>query len=276
MVVEAELFPAIFPSLKDSDEYVRKNVATLVREVCKHTPELAQMIVNAGGVAALVDYVNASKDNAAMPGIMALGYISVFNERLASAVISFHGIEPIMVVFRHKSDPHIRAACAWYVSCLTGCGPRPRRADRYEHCWGDGRRRGNHRKKGFWCLCTQRRRNYFLTKLLLSPSRALGQIGRHTSQHAEKVAEANAFPLLLEASMDEAGGVDLQSKVRPRISCLRGCERVETCFNAPPLRAGEACPEECPPKVHQPPSPRGSVGRCPARDAQTRGGPGKL
>ena len=33
----------------DSDEYVKKNVATLVREVCKHSPELAQLIVNAGG-----------------------------------------------------------------------------------------------------------------------------------------------------------------------------------------------------------------------------------
>jgi hypothetical protein len=48
--------------------------------VAKHTPELAKLIVNAGGAAALVDYVKEAKGNARLPGIMALGYISAFSE----------------------------------------------------------------------------------------------------------------------------------------------------------------------------------------------------
>ena len=40
LVVEAEVFPTIFKCLKDPDEYVRKNVATLIREIVKHTPEV--------------------------------------------------------------------------------------------------------------------------------------------------------------------------------------------------------------------------------------------
>ncbi len=40
MVVEAEIFPATLVCLKDPDEYVRKNVATLIREITKHTPEV--------------------------------------------------------------------------------------------------------------------------------------------------------------------------------------------------------------------------------------------
>ena len=39
MVVEAEIFPAVLSCLKDQDEYVKKNVATLIREIAKHTPE---------------------------------------------------------------------------------------------------------------------------------------------------------------------------------------------------------------------------------------------
>eukprot|EP00061_Rhincodon_typus_P018412 g47578.t1 len=39
MVVEAEIFPAVLTCLKDSDEFVKKNVATLIREIAKHTPE---------------------------------------------------------------------------------------------------------------------------------------------------------------------------------------------------------------------------------------------
>ena len=40
MVVEAEIFPAVLTCLKDVDEYVKKNVATLIREIAKHTPEV--------------------------------------------------------------------------------------------------------------------------------------------------------------------------------------------------------------------------------------------
>lgn len=40
MVVEAEIFPAAFACLNDTDEYVKKNCATLIREIVKHTPEV--------------------------------------------------------------------------------------------------------------------------------------------------------------------------------------------------------------------------------------------
>lgn len=40
MVVVSEVFPAAIVSLRDPDEYVRKSVATLMREVVKHTPEV--------------------------------------------------------------------------------------------------------------------------------------------------------------------------------------------------------------------------------------------
>lgn len=40
MVVEADIFPAVLSCLKDSDDYVKKNVATLIREISKHTPEV--------------------------------------------------------------------------------------------------------------------------------------------------------------------------------------------------------------------------------------------
>jgi len=58
---------------------VRKNVASLVREVAKHTPELAQLIVNSGGVMAIVDYVENSRGSAVMPGVVALGYIGALS-----------------------------------------------------------------------------------------------------------------------------------------------------------------------------------------------------
>ena len=49
--------------------------------------QLAQLIVNAGGVAALVDYIGESKGNVRLPGIMTVGFIAAHSENLAMAVI---------------------------------------------------------------------------------------------------------------------------------------------------------------------------------------------
>ena len=40
VVVEAEVFPKVLGCLKDLDLVVRKNAATLIREISKHTPEV--------------------------------------------------------------------------------------------------------------------------------------------------------------------------------------------------------------------------------------------
>jgi len=40
LVVEAEIFPVVLTCLKDSDDCVKKNGATLITEIAKHTPEV--------------------------------------------------------------------------------------------------------------------------------------------------------------------------------------------------------------------------------------------
>lgn len=43
--------------------------------------------MNAGGVAAVVDYVSDTRGNVRLPGIMMLGYVGAQSENLAMAVI---------------------------------------------------------------------------------------------------------------------------------------------------------------------------------------------
>lgn len=78
------------------DLVVRKHAATAVREVAKHSPELAQLIVSCGGAGALVDYTASAAGNARLPGIMALGYIAAFSETLALGVIASKGVPPLV------------------------------------------------------------------------------------------------------------------------------------------------------------------------------------
>ena len=74
---------------------------------------MAQLIVNSGGVAAVVDYVNESRGNARLPGIMTLGYIAAFSETLALSVIVAKGVPPLAQALGTESEEHIKAACAW-------------------------------------------------------------------------------------------------------------------------------------------------------------------
>ena len=67
------------------------------REIVKHTPELAQLVVNAGGVAAVVDYVGESKGNVRLPGVMMLGYVAAHSENLAMAVIVSKGVTQLAI-----------------------------------------------------------------------------------------------------------------------------------------------------------------------------------
>lgn len=55
--------------------------------MCVCYPQLSQLIVNAGGVAAVVDYIGETKGNIRLPGIMLLGYVAAHSENLAMAVI---------------------------------------------------------------------------------------------------------------------------------------------------------------------------------------------
>lgn len=54
---------------------------------CVFSTQLSQIIVNVGGVAAVIDYLGDSKGNVRLPGIMMLGYVATHSENLAMAVI---------------------------------------------------------------------------------------------------------------------------------------------------------------------------------------------
>ena len=49
--------------------------------------QLSQLIVNAGGVAAVIDQLCYARGNVRLPGIMMLGYVAAHSENLAMAVI---------------------------------------------------------------------------------------------------------------------------------------------------------------------------------------------
>ena len=84
-----------------------KYTAQLIREIAKHTPELCQLIMNAGGIGAVIDYIGLylkktnqswdfnlgeTKGMVRLPGIAMLGYVAAHSETLAMAVIMSKGL----------------------------------------------------------------------------------------------------------------------------------------------------------------------------------------
>mmetsp|Transcript_55147 Transcript_55147/g.120632 ORF Transcript_55147/g.120632 Transcript_55147/m.120632 type:complete len:263 (+) Transcript_55147:2-790(+) len=162
MVVEAEIFPNILNCVRDDDKYVQKNAATCIREICKHTPELAKLVVNSGGAASLVDFVANSEGNTRLPGIMALGYISAFSETLALTVVVAEGIKPLKDALIHEPEDHIKAAAAW----------------------------------------------------------SLGQVGRHTPEHAQAIANNDVLRRLLAVYMSVDSSEDLKIKAKRALKAI--------------------------------------------------------
>lgn len=128
-----------------------------------------QLIVNSGGIAAVVDYVNDSKGNARLPGIMTLGYTAAFSETLALAVIVAKGVSPLAQALVTEHEEHIKAAASW----------------------------------------------------------SLGQIGRHSPDHAKTLADSGVLPKLLKVltnsaqnNQQDSVGADLNTKTKRALKCI--------------------------------------------------------
>lgn len=89
---------------------MRKNAATCIREIAKQSSDLANLICNAGGGTAFVEYISDSKGNARLPGIMCLGYIAAFDEQNATAIITAKAIPPLKDALINEAEDHIQAA----------------------------------------------------------------------------------------------------------------------------------------------------------------------
>lgn len=104
----------------------------------KNILQLAQLVVNTGGIAALIEVITTTQ-SARLPAIMSLGYIAGHSDQLAMAIIGSKGVTQLSTLLNDDNDDHALSITVW----------------------------------------------------------TLGQIGKHSYEHAKAIAIENIFPKIL-------------------------------------------------------------------------------
>ncbi|XP_006624170.1 sperm-associated antigen 6-like isoform X2 [Apis dorsata] len=205
--VDAGAVPLLVLSLQEPELCIKQITASALFDISKHSTELAenvvdagaipflakalsnpdtklkmaQLIVNIGGIGALVELFSTSKLTVRLPAIMAIGYIAGHSDQLAIAVIGSKGIVHLSTILHEENDDHTLAVTVW----------------------------------------------------------AIGQIGKHTSEHAKAVAVANILPKLLELYNNPNSSEDLKAKCCTALKqILQKCMYIEALeallYDSPP------------------------------------------
>ena len=121
-VVEADVFPKVLIHMGHESPGVQKQGVRLVQEVVRHSPELAQLVVNAGGIGALLQLLLnqqfvTTDDDILIYAVTAIGFIAGQSEEFALAVIECNGICPLLQILRNE-----KASCDLLCSTIWTLG----------------------------------------------------------------------------------------------------------------------------------------------------------
>lgn len=110
--IQSEVFPDVLVLMGHKCLLVRRNAALLVRDIVRHTPDLAQYVVNMGGIGALVELVNSNftpmirkgkekrdkdmeVDDFRVPAVASLGFMCGFGSHFSYCVVNSGAIRAL-------------------------------------------------------------------------------------------------------------------------------------------------------------------------------------
>ncbi|KAL5963040.1 Sperm-associated antigen 6 [Taenia solium] len=114
LILEASIFPQVLISMKDKDIGLRSDAVNLIKELCKHTFEICQVVVNSGGVPAVVDFLEEAKGHSIIPGIIALGYVAAHSDLQATAIIKTQALVQLKNILCEETD-EVKTAAVWAI-----------------------------------------------------------------------------------------------------------------------------------------------------------------
>ncbi|XP_062840401.1 sperm-associated antigen 6 isoform X2 [Anolis carolinensis] len=237
-VVDAGAIPFLVLCIQEPETALRRIAASALSDVSKHSPELAQTVVDAGAIAHLAQMIFNPDAKLKRQVLSALSQIAKHSVDLAEMVVEAE-IFPVVLTCLKDSDEYVKKNAATLIreiakhtpelsQLIVNAGGVAAVIDCIGCC------KGNVRLPGIMMLgyVAAHSENLAMAVILskaipqlavclseepedhikAAAAWSLGQIGRHTPEHARAVAVANVLPVLLSFYMASESAEDLQVK----------------------------------------------------------------
>eukprot|EP00218_Dolichomastix_sp_CCMP3274_P007306 CAMPEP_0170143668 /NCGR_PEP_ID=MMETSP0033_2-20121228/12378_1 /TAXON_ID=195969 /ORGANISM="Dolichomastix tenuilepis, Strain CCMP3274" /LENGTH=508 /DNA_ID=CAMNT_0010380131 /DNA_START=28 /DNA_END=1554 /DNA_ORIENTATION=+ len=239
-VVDAGAVGLLVLCVQEPDLSLKRIAASALSDIAKHTPELAQSVVDAGAVAYLAPLILSQDSKLKRQVCACLGQIAKHSVDLAEVVVEAEIFPKIltclkdvdMLVRKHaatairevaKHTPELAqlivsnggvGALVDFVVEMTGNARLPGiMALGYIAAFSETLAQAVITSKGIaplYASLTEEPEDHIKSASAWS----LGQIGRHSPDHAKAVADAGVLPKLVLTLVDEASSEDLKTKCR--------------------------------------------------------------
>ncbi|XP_024946712.1 sperm-associated antigen 6 isoform X5 [Cephus cinctus] len=249
-LVRREIIPQLLRGIDKQNKFYKKAALFVLRAIAKHTPEMASAVVHSGGLEAsiicLEDFDMGVKEVAAL----CLGHIAKHNKSLAQAIVDAE----VLIYMAHQDEDVSRNAAiltkeickhslelAQLVVNTGGIGGlidligTSKSSPKLPAIMALGYIAGQSNQLAIAIIGSA---GVIQLALLLQEEKedhiravivwALGQIGKHTPEHAKALAVANIFPKLIELYTNPKCDEDLKAKCKATLKqVLQKCIHVE-------------------------------------------------
>lgn len=248
-VVELEAVPLLLLCVKEPELSLKKVAATALGYICGHSPELAQAVVDAEGIPDIAPLIENPKVK--RQACTVLANIAKHSVALAEIVVDGEIFPKIFTLLNDPEDPVVRknaATCIREIAKHTpelsahvvNSGGLPPIVEYVKTAEGDAKLPGI-MVLGFISAFSETLAMSAIETKAIGPlgkalstetsdhvkaaaAWALGHIGRHSSDHAQRIAEANIFKLLLDAYFGPNSSDDLKKKSKRALkSVIQKC-----------------------------------------------------
>lgn len=254
-VVDAGAVPQLVLCLQEPELKVKRIAASTLSEICKHSPELAQIVVDAGSVPYLAPMIAHPDGKLKRQVCNCLSQVAKHSVDLAEVVVEA-GVFP--GIFRCLKDPDAvvrrnSATCIREIAKHT-----PELAQLIVNSGGHGAvieyittAKGASRLPGIMTLGYIAAFSETLALAIIvhqgvmplkdalvnepedhikaAAAWSLGQVGRHTPDHAKALAQVDVFRKLIDTYKDDASSTDLKTKCQRALkSVLQKCTHLSS------------------------------------------------
>ncbi|KAL3320306.1 Sperm-associated antigen 6 [Cichlidogyrus casuarinus] len=266
-VVDAGAIPLLVLCIQEPDVALKTVAASALSDISKHNPELAQAVVDCGAIAHLAQLITNPNTKVKRQVFSALAQIAKHSVDLAEMVVEAE-IFPTILFSLKDQDEQIKKNCA--TLCREICKHNPQLSQLIVNSGGVSalvdyvaNSQGNVRLPGvmaFGYIAAQSEvlaMAVIVSKAVLvlkqviqsepdehmqaAAAWSLGQIGRHTPEHAKAIAEADIFPILLDTYLRPNISEELLIKTKKALKVI-----LQKCIN---LEALEPLLKSAPPNI---------------------------